>query len=252
VADSATIHTSAIRRLSQTLQAPWATETADQIHALDRELVRRRQLERLLPADAVDVVMNKGMLATQGESRVVTIMFVDIRESARLEDSMSPIETIEFLNRYLGAAAREIIVNRGSVNKFIGDGILAVFGLVDESDHGARNAVMAADSIHHAFKATCVAMAQAPVRAVVAIHTGPAIIGVIGLTERSDYAILGRTVNVASRLEGEAKQLGLSTILTGTTVSQLTSRPESLRHVTTSFLRGISEGVDIWTFDSPS
>lgn len=115
-------------------------------------------------------------------------MFVDIRGSSRIEETLSPERTIEFLNLYLGLAAQAILANEGSVNKFIGDGILAVFGLIEESDRGAANALAAAGAIHRSFEsASARASRSEQIRAVVALHTGTAIIGVIGLAERSDY-----------------------------------------------------------------
>jgi adenylate cyclase len=244
------IRSSAIRRLGETLQTPWPSETAAQMHAIDRELVRRRQLERLVPADAVAAVLRRGMLPTSGDRRILTIMFVDIRGSARIEETLSPERTIEFLNTYLGIAARAIMAHKGSVNKFIGDGILAVFGVLDQPDHGALDAVSAAVDIHQAFEAAGDQFISAnPVRAVVAMHTGLAIIGVVGLAERSDYAVLGSAVNVASRLESEGKELGLRTILSGSTVIALPQRPACLHLVTRKSLRGMSTDVEIWTLD---
>lgn len=244
------IRSSAIRRLGKTIQSPWSSETAAQMHAIDGELVRRRQLERLLSADAVAAVLRTGVLPTSGDRRILTIMFVDIRGSALIEETLSPERTIEFLNTYLGIAARAIMANNGSVNKFIGDGILAVFGVLDQPDHGAQDAVSAAADIHRAFEAAGDQFISGnPVRAVVAMHTGPAIIGVVGLAERSDYAVLGSAVNVASRLESEGKELDLRTILSGSTVTALPQRPTCLRLVTRKSLRGISTQVEIWTLD---
>jgi adenylate cyclase len=82
-------------------------------------------------------------------------MFVDIRGSSRIEETLSPERTIEFLNLYLGLAAQAILANEGSVNKFIGDGILAVFGLLEESDRGAANAPLLACSCWSHFCTRC-------------------------------------------------------------------------------------------------
>ena len=240
------IRSTVIRQVTSEMQAPWPPELLPQIKAIDTELVRRRQLERLLPRDAVDAVVRQGVLPTAGERRVLTVMFVDIRDSTHIEDTMSPEETIDFLNHYLGAAAREILAHHGSVNKFIGDGLLAIFGVPDEVDHGASNALNAARAIHAAFSAEPWPTGRT-VQAVVAIHTGPAVIGVVGLQERSDYAVLGRTVNVASRLEGEGKELGLPTVVSGAAVHEMNPLPDAVRFVRTKLLRGISEVVEIWT-----
>ena len=247
MAGNPSIQSTAIRKLSDVLRLPWPTEALTQMKAIDEELVHRRQLERLLPADAVNRILESGKLPTEGVKGVLTVMFVDIRNSAELEACMSPEEIIDFLNTYLGAAAREILANGGSVNKFIGDGILAVFGIVDESDHGVANALSAARAIHASFAVTSEALDRGPVRAVVVVNTGPAVIGVVGLAERSDYAVLGSTVNVASRLEAEAKELGLGTAITGASVGYLHEPRPDLELVGTRRLRGIVDAVQVWT-----
>ncbi|HVC75767.1 MAG TPA: adenylate/guanylate cyclase domain-containing protein [Candidatus Micrarchaeaceae archaeon] len=249
----ASIRSTAVQRLGKTLQIPWRDETTAEMEALDNELIRRHQLERLLPSDAVDLVLAEGILPTAGDRRILTIMFVDIRGSAQIEETISPEGTIEFLNTYLGLAARAILAHHGSVNKFIGDGILAVFGVVDDPDHGASNAIAAATAIHAAFADESPSISTGkPIRAVVALHTGPAIVGVVGLAERADYAVLGSAVNIASRLEGEAKEMNLATALSGATVAALGSSAWPLRLVTTKNLRGLSERVDIWSSDPSS
>lgn len=225
---------------------PWPSATTSRVGAL----IRRHQLERLLPADEVETAQQEGVLPGTGDRRVVTIMFVDIRGSSRIEEALSPERTIEFLNLYLGLAAQAILAHEGSINKFIGDGILAVFGLLEVSGRGAANALAAAAAIHRSFEsASAHASRSEQIRAVVALHTGTAIIGVVGLAERSDYAVLGSVVNVASRLEEEAKELNLRTVLSGSTVAALTEPPDSLHLVTRKALRGVSESIEIWTID---
>jgi PAS domain S-box-containing protein len=225
---------------------PWPSATTSRVGAL----IRRHQLERLLPADDVETAQQRGVLPGTGDRRLLTIMFVDIRGSSRIEETLSPERTIEFLNLYLGLAAQAILANEGSINKFIGDGILAVFGLLEESDRGAANALAAAGAIHRSFESASAHTSRSEqIRAVVALHTGTAIIGVIGLAERSDYAVLGSVVNIASRLEEEAKELNLRTVLSGSTVAALVEPPDSLHLVTRKALRGVSESIEIWTID---
>lgn len=192
------------------LRSPWPADSADQIEIIHGELVRQRQLERLLPADVVGQAVRTGALPPTGDRRILTIMFFDIRDYSRIQETLSPEQTIEFLNINLGLAAQAILANKGSVVKFIGDGILAIFGLLDEPDRGAADALAAAVAIHRAFEsASPIVSSTDPIRAIVAIHTGTAIVGVVGLAERADYAVLGSAVNVASRLESAGKELNL-------------------------------------------
>src|SRR5205823_11764162 len=144
-----------------------------------------------------------------------------------------------------------ILANKGGVNQFIGDGLLATFGLSDEPDHGASNAVAAAAAIHRAFEsAKGRSTWTEQVRAVVAIHTGTAIVHAIGRAEHFHYGVLGAAVNIASRLESEGKELGLTTVLSGSTVAALNNAFGSLHLVTRKKLRGVSERIEIWSADS--
>jgi len=232
------------------LRSPWPADSADQIEIIHGELVRQRQLERLLPADVVGQVVRTGALPPTGDRRILTIMFFDIRDYSRIQETLSPEQTIEFLNINLGLAAQAILANKGSVVKFIGDGILALFGLLNEPDHGATDALAAAGAIHCAFEsASPLGSSTGPIRAIVAIHTGTALVGVVGLAERADYAVLGSAVNVASRLESAGKELNLRTVVSGSTVASLTNLPPSLHLVTRRMLRGVSDRLEIWSID---
>ena len=183
--------------------------------------------------------------------QVLTVMFVDIRGSSKISEALSPDLTVEFFNVYLGLAAQAILANNGGVNQFIGDGVLATFGLLGEADHGASNAIAASAAIHRAF-ADAKGRSGFPdrVRAVVAIHTGTAIVSAVGRGESLHYQVLGTAVNIASRLETEGKELGLSTVLSGSTVAALKGGATSFRLVSRKKLRGLSERVEIWSPDA--
>lgn len=181
---------------------------------------------------------------------VLSVMFIDIRGSSRIAQFLSPEGTVEFLDRYLGLAAQAILANRGEVNQFIGDGILATFGLHGEPDHGASNALAAAAEIHQAFESEAGKVRFAEnAQAVVAIHTGTVILHPGGREEYMAHGVLGAAVNVAARLEWECKELGLSTVLSGAAVAALRKDAGGLRLVTRKKLRGLSDRVEIWSPD---
>lgn len=244
------LHSSAVRKLSAAIPTPWTDELAAEIQALDRILLPRGQLERLLPPDSIDLHARNAK--SSAVRRLLTIMFVDIRNSTKIEEQLPPEQTINFLNTYLGAASRAIHENNGIVYQFLGDGIVALFGGLGESDYGASNALAAAIDVHHAIDD-----ARPPrglvdrVQAVVAMHTGLAIVGMVGPAERTQFAVLGSAVNIASRMEGEAKERGLRTVMTGQSVWSLTVRPPWLRRIAVKRLRGSSDTVEIWTAEPP-
>jgi adenylate cyclase len=244
------LHSRAVRNLSAVIPAPWTEELTAEIQALDRILQPRGQLERLLPPDVIDARPRPGK--PSAVRRVLTIMFVDIRNSTRIEEQLPPEQTFNFLNTYLGAASRAIQLNNGIVYQFVGDGIVALFGGSDESDYGAANALAAALDIHHAIDDAHPPPGLAErVRAVVAVHTGLVTVGMVGPAERTQYAVLGSAVNIASRMEGEAKEHGLRTVMTGQTVWSLALRPSWLRRIAVKRLRGSSDTVEIWSAEPP-
>ena len=159
--------------------------------------VGRRVAESLEDADQIPM--------TSGARRQVTILFSDIRGFTNFCDEREPASVVEHLNRYLTAMVAIIVRHGGEVNKFIGDGILAVF---DEPGPAAQCGLE---------------MAQAPgaFRTGVAIHTGEVVEGNVGSSDKLEHTVLGATVNVASRIEGLNKQFGTQMLVSEETCKLL-------------------------------
>jgi adenylate cyclase len=169
--------------------------------------------------EVVDLLMAKRgegeQVDLQGEEMVVTVLFSDIRNFTTISQKLTPHEVVEMLNEYFGRVCAPILRERGNVNKFIGDAVMAMFGSpVPYPDH-ARRAIRATLGMIEAAEAFREWMrARFPDRGLpefaigVGIHTGPVISGDIGTDKRREYTIIGDTVNTASRLEGMTKELG--------------------------------------------
>lgn len=209
-----------------------------------------RATERELQPDRNLTSVSLGASPRTTRRQTLTVMFVDIRGSSRIEETLSPERTVEFLSLYLGLAAQAIVANNGAVSQFIGDGVLAVFGLLDETDYGASHALAAAAAIHRAFE-DVQTMPGSPerVRAVVAFHTGTTLVEVRNRGGNSPHNIFGSAINIASRLEAEAKELELATVMSGSSVAALHGQAPELHLVTRKKLRGISRPVEIWSPD---
>jgi len=150
-----------------------------------------------------------------GEAANVTVLFSDIRSFTTISEKLSAHEVVEMLNAYFTRACAPILAEGGTVDKYIGDAVMAVFGSpVAHPDH-ARRAVraaigMAAEAV--AFREWM--RARFPERGLpefgvgVGLHTGEAVIGDIGTPKRKEFTAIGDTVNAASRLEGVTKELG--------------------------------------------
>jgi adenylate cyclase len=154
-------------------------------------------------------------LDLRGEEMTVTVLFSDIRNFTTISQKLTPHEVVEMLNEYFGRVCEPVLRERGNVNKFIGDAVMAMFGSpVPYPDH-ARRAIRAALGMIEAAEAFRGWMEQRfPDRGLprfaigVGLHTGPVISGDIGTDRRREYTIIGDTVNTASRLEGMTKELG--------------------------------------------
>src|SRR5207245_9913445 len=113
------------------------------VGALFVELDRRRGLERFLPSEVVERVVS-GSLLGRGERKVATVLFSDLRGSTALEESLPAEEVVELLNDYVGTMARCVFENGGMLDKFLGDGLMAVYGVVPDAADGAIAAAQTA------------------------------------------------------------------------------------------------------------
>jgi adenylate cyclase len=151
-----------------------------------------------------------------GVERPVAIMFVDMRNFTGFAEQRLPFDVVFVLNRYLGLVASAIAANGGHVDKFIGDGIMAIFGMDDGQKAGSLNALRSIAAIGRALEVLNRELSSslpAPLRIGVGLHAGPAILGRIGAAAGRSAAAaqsitaLGDTVNAASRLETATKEL---------------------------------------------
>lgn len=147
--------------------------------------------------------------ATQGDGldsvqREVTVMFTDIRGFSRMAEHRSAADTATLLNEHFTLLAACIEAEGGTVDKFIGDSLMAFWGAPEKQEDHAARALRAAHAIHRAVLADNrrrVAAGQEPIRVRVGLHSGPVVVGNIGSANRINYTIIGDTVNVAARIE---------------------------------------------------
>ncbi len=147
-----------------------------------------------------------------GERKAVTVFFSDLRGFTTLSESLSPEELTSTLNGYLSAMTPHILEEKGTIDKFIGDAIMAFWNAPLEVENHALHGVRSALRQHRALdefntkNKTTLAMG-------VGIHSGQAVVGNVGGKDRVNYTILGDTVNLASRIEGLTKKYGVGTIV---------------------------------------
>jgi class 3 adenylate cyclase len=162
----------------------------------------------------------RGVIDANGEARAelveVTVLFTDLRNFTTLSEKLSPGEVLEVLNAHYQAIVPAVHAQGGTVNKFIGDAIMATFGApLRQADHAER-AVRAALQMLETMEALNLRLRERGLPELemgIGVATGPVVVGTLGATQRVEYAVLGDTVNTASRLEGLNKELGTQLLL---------------------------------------
>jgi adenylate cyclase len=157
-----------------------------------------------------------GKVALGGESLEVTILFTDIRSFTTISEKMAPLQLVGLLNEYFTEMVGIVMQEDGVVDKYIGDAIMAVFGAPVPKPADAVNAVRAAVRMRQALghlNERLVARGLSALRTGIGIHTGVVVAGNIGSEKRMEYTVIGDAVNVASRLETNTKELGVSVLI---------------------------------------
>ena len=180
----------------------------------------------------------------------MTVLFLDLRGFTARAARADAKTVVNFLNRFLQVMV-EIVETEygGMVNKFLGDGFMAIFGAGSEATTHADDAIAAGCSMLRrleVFNADLIRAKEEPLGIGIGINTGPAIVGSIGSSERMEFTVIGNTVNMASRIEGLNKALGTSLLLSKATKERL-SRPIRLRALPPQQLKGVEEAVEIFT-----
>ncbi|MBC8007392.1 MAG: adenylate/guanylate cyclase domain-containing protein [Prolixibacteraceae bacterium] len=172
-----------------------------------------REFSRFVNPHVVKELIAHGGLSREGESRQVTLLFSDIRGFTSLSESRTPQEVVSLLNSYFSRQVDVVFRNGGALDKFIGDCIMAIWGApLDDAKH-AEHAIQCALEMSDTLEAfrKDLADSNTDFDVGIGIHSGPAVVGLIGSEQRREYTAIGDTVNLASRVEGLTK--GVARIL---------------------------------------
>lgn len=171
----------------------------------------RADLRRYLPGELVDkVVSRKQNMALGGERRDVTVMFADVVSFTMLTQKLQPEEIVEILNDLFTIITEIVFRHGGTVDKFIGDCVMAMWGAPGEMEHHAAAALEAAEEIKSWLEAGNAHWQDRfgiKVEVAVGINSGAAVVGNVGSTTRMEYTAIGETVNIAARLEAIARPM---------------------------------------------
>ncbi|MBE7440209.1 MAG: adenylate/guanylate cyclase domain-containing protein [Spirochaetales bacterium] len=158
----------------------------------------------------------------QSELRHVCVLFLDIRNFTAFSEKRTPAEVVQFLNNTFEFMIEIINRNNGIINKFLGDGFMAVFGAPVSEGRDCDNAVNAAGEIITELRRRIDRGELPQVRIGIGIHAGETITGNVGSSRRREYTIIGDTVNVASRIEALNKEVGSELLISGAVREALT------------------------------
>lgn len=203
---------------------------------LDRALEESaRQLEhlqqafhRFAPQEVVEDFIRSGV-SVRGERRSVTVLFADLVGFTAMSERTDPEILVKILNGYFQAMSRAISSNRGHVSKFIGDGILALFGAPEPNPWQEQDGVAAALAMREALAAYNSDLERQgwPRLGIgIGLHAGPLVAGVVGSNELMEYTVIGDTVNTASRIEGLTRKMQCDILISAAVREKLDDRFE--------------------------
>lgn len=155
------------------------------------------------PHEVVERIIADGV-ATSAESKDVTILFADLKGFTPLAEDLDPARLVEVLNGYFERMSRAIASHRGYLAKFIGDGLLALFGALEPNPWQTNDALHAALAMRREiaeYNAELRARRLPTLAAGIGLHRGPVVAGVLGTAALKEYGVIGQTVNVAARVE---------------------------------------------------
>jgi adenylate cyclase len=213
-----------------------------------RRLRTAAMFTRFLDARVVAELIDKGEIdhRQQAEARAISVLFSDIRGFTALSEITAPEQVVAMLNGYFSRQVGVIFAHSGTLDKFIGDAIMAFWGApVAMEDHAAR-AVSAALEMSDALEEMRGGLGElvADLEIGIGIHSGKAVVGFIGSNDRLDYTAIGDTVNLASRVEGLTK--GIARILVTEATRQAAGDAFDWRDCGVHAVKGREEGVRLF------
>jgi adenylate cyclase len=190
-------------------QTAIAVENARAHERLAREEVARANYSRFLPEYVVKQMLeNPESFKLGGVNQTITILFADIRGFTSISEHAPPEKIVGLLNRYFSAMTDIIFAHGGTLDKYLGDGLMALFGAPTTTPEDASNALNAAVAMQRRLLSINTELRQEGLSEVgvgIGLHTGEVTVGYIGSERRSEYTAIGDSVNTASRLESNAR-----------------------------------------------
>ena len=196
-----------------------------------------------------DLVADAGKLQLGGEKRELTVLFSDIRGFTTLSEAMAPEDLVKLMNEYFTVMTEKVFEHRGSLDKYIGDAIMAVFGApVAEPQHAALACRSALDMVRtlRTFQDSLRQRGLPAIDIGIGINTGPMVVGNMGSKSRFNYTVVGDAVNLASRIEHLNKEYGTNILVSEYTYLPLKDEFPLAREVDRVRVRGRAQPVHLF------
>ena len=183
----------------------------------EKHLLRDTISRYVSPEMCEEILKNPALLQLGGRRQAVTVLFADIKGFTAMSEAMDPEEVVEVLNTYFTEMVDLVFKYQGTLDKYVGDALMAVFGVPVPLPHAATQAVKCAVAMQRRL-AQMKGQGRTPIQGVrIGINTGEAIVGNIGSDKRMDFTVIGDAVNVAARLQELAKELEADTLVSEAT-----------------------------------
>ncbi|MFT5894890.1 MAG: adenylate cyclase [bacterium] len=219
----------------------------------------RASLARYFSPNVVDHLSGPKQLIGVVREQEVAVLFADIMGFTKMCENSSPDTVVALLRDYHNRLGQAVFDNNGTLDKYIGDGLMATFGTPEPSPYDARNSLQCALDMITAltqWNAERTAVGEAPVRVGIGLHYGSVIAGDIGNERRLEYSVIGDTVNIASRLEQLTRSLDTPLIVSDSLIKTMTLDGnedndilvDNLSEKGVIKIRGRESGVAVWTY----
>ncbi len=226
-----------------------------------RKQVRNAFSHYVSPALLEQIANHPEKLALGGETKNITILFSDIRGFTTISERFNAQELTRFINKFLTPMTNVILQHEGTIDKYMGDAIMAFWNAPLDVEHHAEKACRAALKMQEAVKALNLKLQEdamkekgttnrrhytAPINIGIGLNTGDCCVGNMGSDQRFDYSALGDDVNLASRLEGQSKTYGVDIVLGANTVKQLPKNTFAIIELDLIQVKGKTEPATIY------
>jgi len=210
--------------------------------------VRRVVLQRFLPKQVIEAGDPESLrLLTEPRSLDATVLITDIRSFTTFAEKLPPADVLALLNKAQGTFAAIVKAHGGTVDKFMGDGMLAVFGAPDPTLDHADRGLLAAEAILDSVASLNATGDMEPIRIGIGVHSGRIVTGCLGSGARLEFTVIGDTVNIASRLETMTKEKGVAALISHETLRRAERSRDDFESLGTVAIRGRVQPLRVHT-----